>query len=58
MIIYPSLKYTYGLPDTDKMRPILFIMQLLFFYWTYVILKIAWSLIAGKGVVDIRDEDE
>jgi hypothetical protein len=57
MIIYPSYAYGYGLPDTDKMRPFLFVMQILFFYWSYVIFRIAWNLVSGKVVTDIREDE-
>jgi len=63
-ILYPYfiLIPTFGetcmnLPGTGPLRILLVFLQFLFFYWSRVIINIAWNVILGRGASDIRDEE-
>jgi len=45
-------------PGTYPLRILLFVLQCLFLYWTYLIFNIARNVLAGRGATDIRDEED
>jgi len=47
-----------SLPGTNILKVLIIILQCLFFYWSYMILNIAINMIAGRGAVDIRDDED
>lgn len=55
--LFPAFYYATGLPGTTFLQLLLIVLQLMFFWWSYVILKIAFGLVTGGKAEDIRDEE-
>jgi len=60
-VVYPAYTAVYtgnlALPFGGFLFPFLIILQILFLYWSSIILKIGLDLMLGRGAKDTREED-
>jgi len=55
-IVYPAIYAWDHVPYAKYLIPFLWILQLIFIYWCYVILSIAYKMAMGEAASDIREE--
>jgi len=57
IIIYPVVEYLDVLPYGIGFVILLGVLQLIFYFWSFLILAIGFNLAMGKGADDTRDEE-